>query len=146
MRVGRSTSVTGPYTDQDGASLLTPTSGGTLFMGLDFAANHTGTETAADPRPHRGSIGRELGPGHIGIATPADGIERITYHYYDTATANGEPTLGLKTLVWGADGWPRPGWAPSDGTYALGTALNTQPESPALWLTHETETPTLEHY
>src|SRR5690606_28906485 len=52
----------------------------------------------------------------------------------------------LKTLVWGADGWPRPGWAPRDGMYAFGTALNAQAQSPALWLAHETDTATLERY
>jgi arabinan endo-1,5-alpha-L-arabinosidase len=105
IRVGRSANVTGPYTDMAGDSLLTPTSGGSLFMGRQFAANFTGSDTNATPRANCGSVGRELGPGHAAISRLSDGIERLSYHYYDAATANGEPTLGVKSVLWGVDGW-----------------------------------------
>jgi hypothetical protein len=48
-----------------------------------------------------------------------------TYHFYDTATGNGEPTLGLRSLVYGTDGWPRFGWDLKDGIYSLTSALMT---------------------
>ncbi len=60
IRVGRATSITGPYSDMDGAALLKPTSGGTLFMGRQFDANYTGTESAAVARPNTGAVGREI--------------------------------------------------------------------------------------
>lgn len=126
VRVGRSTTVNGAYSDLDGNSLLTPTSGGTLFMGREYASNYAsaGTDTNPIAQANTGAVGREYGPGHVAIATPTDGIDRVTYHYYDANTTNGEPTLGLKTLIWGVDGWPRPGWNLPDGVYAIGTRMN----------------------
>jgi arabinan endo-1,5-alpha-L-arabinosidase len=125
IRMGRATAITGPYTDLDGASLLTPTSGGSLFMGLDFPSNYTGSDTSPTAKDNKGNIGRELGPGHVAVSPGPDGIERVTYHFYDTATTNGEPTLGLKTILWGLDGWPRPGWVLPSGTYAIVDAGNS---------------------
>ena len=134
IRVGRSASLTGPYSDLEGRSLLTPTSGGSLFMGLEFSANYSGSDTDATPLPNSGDVGRELGPGHAAISLLSDGIERLSYHFYDTATANGEPTLGIKSVIWGEDGWPRPGWDPSDGVYAIGTRSSAEPGTPGTWL------------
>ena len=45
------------------------------------------------------------GPGHMGIASEP-GMERFSFHYYN---ASGRPVLGIRTLVWGADGWPAVG-------------------------------------
>ncbi len=146
IRVGRATSITGPYTDMEGDSLLTPTSGGSLFMGLEFSANFSGADTDPTPRSNSGSVDRERGPGHVGIARLEDGIERLTYHFYDGATGNGEPTLGLKTVLWGVDGWPRPGWDLADGTYAIGTRLNAEPDAPGLWLDAQPGSPVLAAY
>ncbi|MGC4094877.1 MAG: RICIN domain-containing protein [Polyangiaceae bacterium] len=142
VRMGRSTSVTGPYTDLDGGALLTANVNGTLFMGRQFESNFSGTDTAATPLANCGSVGREIGPGHIGIASLADGIDRVTYHFYDGGTSNGEPTLGLKTLLWGVGGWPRAGWNLPNGTFAIGTRLNASASVP-LWLDATGGTPKL---
>lgn len=81
IRVGRSTSVTGPYLDKNGVNLLG--GGGTMVLE---------------------STGRFIGPGHTGILTE-NGTNWFTYHYYD-ANNNGIATLGLNQLFWTADGWP----------------------------------------
>lgn len=81
IRVGRSTSVTGPYLDKSGANLIG--GGGTMLLE---------------------STGRFIGPGHPGIIVE-NGTNWFTYHYYD-ANNNGAPTLGLTQLSWAADGWP----------------------------------------
>ncbi len=147
IRVGRATSITGPYADMDGAALLNPASGGTLFMGRQFEANYTGAENAAVARPNTGAIGREIGPGHAAIMRAADGIERVSYHFYDASTGNGEPTLGIKTVLFGADGWPRPGWDLAEGTIAIGTRLNADPgATAAYWLDGSGSAPALASY
>lgn len=76
--VGRSKSVTGPYVDRDGHDLM----------------NGGGTTVLA-------SAGNEIGPGGESIA---GGV--LAYHYYD-AKANGAARLGLRTMLWTADGWPQ---------------------------------------
>jgi arabinan endo-1,5-alpha-L-arabinosidase len=81
LRVGRSTSVTGPYLDRNGINLLN--AGGTILLE---------------------STGRFIGPGHPGILVE-NGTNWFTYHYYD-ANNNGAPTIGLNQLFWTADGWP----------------------------------------
>ncbi|MEU9139659.1 arabinan endo-1,5-alpha-L-arabinosidase [Streptomyces sp. NPDC048404] len=81
IRVGRSTSVTGPYVDSAGTPMLD--GGGDLLL-----AGH----------------GRYLGPG--GESVFQDGGEDwLAYHYYD-ADDNGTPKLGLNRLTWTANGWP----------------------------------------
>lgn len=95
IRMGRSQHITGPYMDKEGKDLCHR--GGSLFMGIDRARN-----AKADLR----MLGREIGPGHVGIFMVADGTEVVTYHYYDGDTPNGEPTLGLRIIRWGNDGWP----------------------------------------
>lgn len=117
IRVGRSTSITGPYTDLDGVSLTNE--GGTLFMGLDIFANYN-NENPASPTQNQGKIGRELGPGHLGIFRTNDDIEVFSYHYYDTQVS-GRSTLGIRPMIWGANGWPRFGWDLVDGVYAIGS-------------------------
>ena len=83
IRVGRSTSVTGPFLDQNGVSMSS--GGGTLFLGTD---------------------GNYIGPGQIGIFHDS-GVDWFSYHYYNGA-ASGAPTFNLRTLVWSSTGWPVP--------------------------------------
>jgi Glycosyl hydrolases family 43/Concanavalin A-like lectin/glucanases superfamily len=81
IRVGRSASVTGPYLDRKGGSLLS--GGGTMLLE---------------------STGRFIGPGHAAIMND-NGTNWFTYHYYD-GNNDGTATLGLTRLSWSDDGWP----------------------------------------
>lgn len=99
IMMGRSQSITGPYLDKEGRDLAK--GGGTLFLGTD---------------------GMQIGPGHIGIFQDG-GIDRFTFHYYDSK-ANGVPTLGMQTLVWDQDGWPRAGTELPGGRYAIESAVS----------------------
>jgi hypothetical protein len=81
IRVGRSTSVTGPYFYQDGSPVLG--GAGTIFLE---------------------SSGRFIGPGQAGILND-NGTNWFTYHYYD-GNNRGMATLGLGRLTWSTDGWP----------------------------------------
>jgi arabinan endo-1,5-alpha-L-arabinosidase len=91
--MGRSTSPTGPFYDED--SIITNNSGGTLFLHSD---------------------GRYIGPGHFGY-----GEGKLTYHYYDGA-ANGAALLKIATITW-EDNWPVPVYSRSygiaDSTYII---------------------------
>jgi len=81
IRVGRATSITGPYIDKNGVDMRNR--GGTLFLK---------------------SSGKFIGPGHISIFS--DGTnEWFSYHFYD-ADANGSPQLDIRPLHWTEDGWP----------------------------------------
>jgi arabinan endo-1,5-alpha-L-arabinosidase len=75
--VGRSTSVTGPYVDKNGVSVLN--GGGSVFL------------------PNRD--GRFVGPGHVGL-----GEGRLTYHFYD-GNDNGAAKLRVTTMSF-SNGWP----------------------------------------
>ena len=101
--VARSTSVTGPYLDKNGVSVLTGGSGaGSVFL------------------PNRD--GRFIGPGHVGY-----GEGRLTYHFYD-GNDNGAPKLRVTTMAF-SNGWPVAGGVttptpptgqpPANGTYKL---------------------------
>lgn len=79
VMVGRSTSVTGPYTDRNGVAM---TSGG----GTQILAGH-------------GSI---HGPGHPAVLRDG-GQDVLFYHYY---ADNGAPFLGINLIGWDAAGWP----------------------------------------
>jgi arabinan endo-1,5-alpha-L-arabinosidase len=79
IRVGRSTSVQGPYVDRDGKQLMA--GGGTLVM-----ASH-------------GSI---RGPGHCAVFTDTD-ADVLVYHYY--RQSDGEAQLGINLLRYD-NGWP----------------------------------------
>jgi hypothetical protein len=81
IRVGRSTSITGPYLDRNGVNMVN--NGGSTFLE---------------------STARYIGPGHVGIFFE-NGTNWLTYHYYD-GNSGGTPTLGLGQLTWSADGWP----------------------------------------
>ncbi len=79
IMVGRSTAVTGPYTDRNGAAL---TSGG----GTQILAGH-------------GSI---HGPGHQAVISD-NGQDVLFYHYY---ADSGASYLGINLLGWDSAGWP----------------------------------------
>jgi hypothetical protein len=88
IRVGRATSVAGPYLDRNGVDMVS--GGGTLFM--------------------RGT-GKFAGPGHMGIISE-NGQEWFTYHYYDANawapeySAYGHADFDFEPLSWTADNWP----------------------------------------
>ena len=82
IRVGRSSSPTGPFLDKDGVDLRN--GGGSLFLDDN---------------------GRKIGPGHFSRLTESDGSEYFGYHYYD-GDLIGAPTYGRQPLFWSADGWP----------------------------------------
>ena len=80
MRVGRSTTVTGPYVDKAGVALMD--GGGTLLV------QGTATLTA---------------PGHNSVIA----FGGKTYNIYHALNANhGGAMLRIAELVWDADGWP----------------------------------------
>ncbi|MDO7873304.1 family 43 glycosylhydrolase [Hymenobacter sp. ASUV-10] len=79
--VGRSTSPTGPFLDQNGVSLNN--GGGTVVLNAS---------------------GRYVGPGHAGLLEEG-GVTYFSHHYYDFDD-NGAPKLGLAKLTWSAAGWP----------------------------------------
>ena len=81
IRLGRSTSVTGPYYDKSGVNMTN--GGGTMLLE---------------------STGRFIGPGHAAIMND-NGTNWFTYHYYD-GNNGGSATLGLNRLTWTDDGWP----------------------------------------
>ncbi len=80
IKVGRSTSVTGPYVDRTGKSLLE--GGGDLLL-----EGH----------------GRYIGTGGQSVFRDR-GQDWLAYHYYD-AEDNGTPKLGLNRLAW-VHHWP----------------------------------------
>ncbi|MEU6913613.1 arabinan endo-1,5-alpha-L-arabinosidase [Streptomyces olindensis] len=80
IKVGRSTSVTGPYVDRTGKSLLE--GGGDLLL-----EGH----------------GRYIGTGGQSVFRNR-GQDWLAYHYYD-AEDNGTPKLGLNRLAW-VHHWP----------------------------------------
>jgi arabinan endo-1,5-alpha-L-arabinosidase len=81
VMVGRSATITGPYTDRSGAR---QTSGG----GTEVLATH----------------GTVIGPGGQSPLTDGDG-DLLVYHYYDGAD-RGTPKLGLNHLGWDTAAWP----------------------------------------
>ena len=95
-QVGRSTSVSGPYLDKSGVSLMS--GGGTTFL------------------PNKD--GRFIGPGHVGL-----GAGKLTFHFYD-GNDSGAPKLKITTMTW-LNGWPvaddvnLPAQTVANGTYSL---------------------------
>ncbi|MFD3656081.1 arabinan endo-1,5-alpha-L-arabinosidase [Streptomyces sp. NPDC058620] len=81
IKVGRATSLTGPYTDSGGTPMLR--GGGDLLL-----AGH----------------GRYIGPGGQSLMRDR-GADVLVHHYYD-GEDDGAPKLGLNELRWGEDGWP----------------------------------------
>ena len=81
VRVGRSTSPTGPFVDASGGSLLN--GGGTPFLAAS---------------------GNYIGPGQVGIYSQS-GTDYVGYHYYNGAN-NGTAAYALQDLYWTGDAWP----------------------------------------
>jgi len=81
IRVGRSSTVTGPYYDKNGTNMVN--GGGTMLLE---------------------STARYIGPGHAAIMND-NGTNWFTFHYYD-GNNNGNATVGMMKLNWTADGWP----------------------------------------
>jgi beta-glucosidase len=81
IRVGRSSSVTGPYRDANGTNMLN--GGGTLYLTTQ---------------------GRWIAPGQLGFLND-EGGQWICYHFYD-GEASGAATLAIESMSWEADGWP----------------------------------------
>jgi arabinan endo-1,5-alpha-L-arabinosidase len=79
--VGRSRSVTGPYADPGGTSMMN--GGGMEVLGSDAGM---------------------IGPGSESIFH-AGSDQFLVYHYYD-AFHGGDPWVQVRPLVWTADGWP----------------------------------------
>lgn len=88
IRMGRATSVTGPYLDQNGVSMVN--NGGTLFQE---------------------ATGKFTGPGHVGILE-TNGNTWWSYHYYDANAwapqygVYGQPALSVEPLSWTSNNWP----------------------------------------
>jgi len=78
--VGRSRSITGPYVDKAGTSMLD--GGGTLLLGPNS---------------------RWVGPGGESVLHQTGGTDLIVFHAYDATT--GKPALQISGLSW-RDGWP----------------------------------------
>jgi autotransporter-associated beta strand protein len=81
VRVGRATSVNGPYLDQGGVDMRN--AGGTLFLSTN---------------------GKYIGPGQVGIMQQGNNFW-MSYHYYD-GTNNGAATYAIQQLYWTDLGWP----------------------------------------
>jgi arabinan endo-1,5-alpha-L-arabinosidase len=86
IRVGRATSVDGPYVDDEGVPMLV--GGGRLVLEAK---------------------GSRRGPGHNAVLR--DGSTwRLFFHYYDASRA-GTASLGILPIHWTRDGWPAVGWS-----------------------------------
>jgi arabinan endo-1,5-alpha-L-arabinosidase len=83
--VGRSADITGPYVDKQGQPMLE----GHAEVVLD---------AGTDPN------GRYVGPGSVAVLSKGERTV-IAYHAYDTQR-NGAPTLRIRPITWGSDGWP----------------------------------------
>lgn len=81
IRVGRSTSVTGPYVDEHGVRMTR--GGGTIVLAGE---------------------GRVRGPGHNSVLVEGEDYH-LVHHYYD-AEDRGRSKLQIRPLLWRADGWP----------------------------------------
>ena len=86
IRVGRATSVGGPYVDDNGVPMLL--GGGRLVL--------------------EGQASRR-GPGHNAVLKDGN-TWRLFFHYYD-ADRSGLASLGILPISWTADGWPSVGWS-----------------------------------
>ncbi len=103
IRVGRATTPTGPYLDRYGQPL-------TKAPGNLFLAAHD----------HR------IGPGHFGrviedtdTAASLAPAERFSLHYEADLDNQGRSDLGIRPLLWSADGWPIAGDTLPEATYQI---------------------------
>lgn len=83
IRIGRSTTITGPYLDKAGVDMLG--GGGSVFL-----PNFNGPL---------------IGPGHAGTLN-AEGKTWFTSDFEGDLRMNGKATLAIMPLRWKADGWP----------------------------------------
>ena len=81
IRVGRSTSPTGPFRDRIGLAMTS--GGGELFLATE---------------------GNFIGPGHFSDYSE-NNIDYFSYHYYD-GNQNGASKLAIREFAWTYDGWP----------------------------------------
>lgn len=81
VQVGRSVSVTGPYTDAEGTDMLN--GGGMEVQGTDAGM---------------------IGPGSPFVFSTRSGQDWLVYHYYDAYSA-GDAWLQIRPLIW-IGGWP----------------------------------------
>jgi arabinan endo-1,5-alpha-L-arabinosidase len=85
IRVGRSTSPTGPYVDKAGVDMRS--GGGSVVL------------DSHDPYV--------FAPGGQSVVhDPNTGQDLLVYHYYDKRVANWPKALGINKLDWDAAGWP----------------------------------------
>ena len=82
IRVGRSTSPTGPFLDKDGVDLRN--GGGSIFLDDN---------------------GRYIGPGHFERFVDFDSTEYYGFHYYDGDQV-GAPKYDRRPFYWTSDNWP----------------------------------------
>src|SRR6478736_898664 len=93
--VGRSKSVTGPYVDNVGRTMLE--GGGKMVASTD---------------------GRLIGPGHFGRIIIENGIEKMSFHWEADLDQGGSSVLGILPVVW-RNGWPVAGENVKAGTYEI---------------------------
>lgn len=91
MMVGRSRTVTGPYLDQAGRSMV--------------EGGHTTMLKTSPPM---------FSPGHSDFFRDEKGTWWTPYHFYDGrrkwhGDVWGMPTLQIREVIWSRDGWPLPG-------------------------------------
>jgi arabinan endo-1,5-alpha-L-arabinosidase len=89
IKVGRSTSPTGPYFARDGVSNMISGAGETIL------ASHGDWV--------RGPGGQEI------VHDPEDGRDKLVYHYFDRRfplTPGDDRRLGINNLAWDSAGWP----------------------------------------
>lgn len=103
VMVGRADSITGPYVDKNGQSLVSPRDNRPLDQ-------DAGTKVIA-------GYDNVYGPGHEAVLHDGDNWW-LVHHWYNpktqySPTQAGGPELGIRPLDWGADGWPiARGWNP----------------------------------
>ena len=93
--VGRSRSVTGPYMDNVGRTMMQ--GGGRMVI------------AAGD---------RVTGPGHFGRTVIDEGVEIMSCHYEADFDQGGRSVLGLRPLLW-RNGWPVAGERFKGGTFEI---------------------------
>jgi len=93
--VGRSKSITGPYLDNVGRSMLE--GGGKMVAAAG---------------------GRIVGPGHFGRVVLENGVEKMSCHYEADLDLSGRSVLGIRPLLW-KNGWPVAGENFKEGTYEI---------------------------
>lgn len=93
--VGRSKSVTGPFMDNVGRSMLQ--GGGKMVATTD---------------------GDLFGPGHFGAIKVEKGIQKMSFHWEADLAQGGASVLGILPIVW-KNGWPSAGQNVKAGTYEI---------------------------